>query len=166
MEGGAADLASVATSRKSRFFQDFEEAAASLPVSPSASLPASPVHRVPAARAPINPAAAMPAPFLALRWVSLGLHARAAHDKLQQLSVTLARCAVQRSVPSPAQDPVSPPTPILDEVRTVYSLCLSCNLMCAIMASLAIDWVRGLGPLRVMARPRRASRRTRLGVLS
>ena len=126
MQGGAAELASVATPRKPRFFQDFEKAAASLPVSPSASLPASPVHRAPAARAPINPAAAMPAPFVALRWVGLGLHARAAHNKLQQLSVTLARCAVQCTVPSPAQDPVSLPFPILDEVKVIYPLCFLC----------------------------------------
>lgn len=129
LQGGAADLATVATPRKSRFLQDFEEAAASLPVSPSASLPDSPTHKDPAPEATINPAAAIPAPFLALHWVSLGLHARAAHDKLQQLSVTLARCAVQRTVLSPAQDSASPPTQIPDEVNTICSHSLLCNLM-------------------------------------
>ena len=37
-------LHSVASPRKSRFLQDFEEAAASLPVSPSSLLPISPAQ--------------------------------------------------------------------------------------------------------------------------
>ena len=37
-------LHSIVSPRKSRFLQDFEEAAASLPVSPSSSLPISPAQ--------------------------------------------------------------------------------------------------------------------------
>ena len=120
LQGGAADPAGVASPRKSRFLQEFEEAAASLPVSPTASAPLSPFHS-PAARGGTSssPAAALPAPFLALHWVGLGLHARAAHEKLQQLSVTLARCLVQRRVVAPAQGLASAPDQIQDEVGTL-----------------------------------------------
>ena len=121
MQGGAADLANVASPKKSRFLQEFEEAAASLPVSPSASVPVSPFHSPAAPGASIHPVAALPAPLLALNWVSLGLSARAAHDALQQLSFTLARCTVQHTVASPAQDLISSPDDVLDEVGTLLS---------------------------------------------
>ena len=119
MQGGAADPANVGSPRKSRFLQDFEEAAASLPVSPSASAAVSPFHSPAVLRASKHPAAALPAPLLAVNWVSLGLTARAAHDKLLQLSFTLARCAVQRTVPSPAQGVMNFPDHVLDEVGTL-----------------------------------------------
>ena len=48
---GLVSLHGIASPRKSRFLQDFEEAAASLPVSPSSSLPISPAQSlIPQAR--------------------------------------------------------------------------------------------------------------------
>ena len=119
MQGGAADLASVASPRKSSYLQDFEEAAASLPVSPSSSVPFSPSHSPASQESSADPAAGLPAPFLTLKWIGLGLQAYAVHDKLQQLTLTLVRCAVQRALLAPADDPVSSPDHGVDEVNNL-----------------------------------------------
>lgn len=115
MQEAAVHLSEVAPPRKSQFLQEFEEAAASLPVSPSASLPISPVSSLPLPKSRLD----LPAPLLALEWKSLGMHAHAADDKLQQLSFTLASCIVQRTVAPRTEEPSSPSQQVLEEVSTI-----------------------------------------------
>ena len=66
---------------------------------------------------------ALPAPLLALHWKSLSVHARAADDRLQQLDISVAMCAVQRSVHATAEDSQEPSKHAVEEASTPTILC-------------------------------------------
>jgi len=131
LQEAAGHLSGIVPPRKSHFLQEFEEAAASLPISPSASLPISPVSSLPLLKSRLD----LPAPLLALEWKGLGVHAHAADDKLQQLSFTLASCIVQRTVAPRTEEPSSPSQQVLEEVSTVLVCIISCVLYCLAAAS-------------------------------
>ncbi len=65
----------------------------------------------------------LPAPLLALDWKGLSVHARATDDRLQQLDISVARCAVQRTVHSTAEDLQEPSKHVAEEVSFLAFFC-------------------------------------------
>lgn len=74
---------------------------------------------------------ALPAPLLALDWKSLSVRARAADDRLQQLDISVAMCAVQRTVHATAEDSQEPSKHAVEEASTPTFLC-SMSKLCTI----------------------------------